>query len=398
MDSAGVCIVADSHVSSHPLDSTTVAAPYVKAAVRDIKAFRAARGYRQIPLTYTAGDPGSIRKATAEYLACGEDDEEARVEMFGMNVYTWCGKSNYYQAEFDDLYEDFEALDIPLVFAETGCNEDKRDFSDVAAMLGSVFQAVFSGSVVYEWPQEANQYGLVEYSDPDTPSGFPSTLDDYNALSTVFKSVNPTGTPRAEYTPSNTPPACPTSDSRTWRVDAREPLPTIAELNLDTVTARTTIASQTETGVSVDMTSQFGGQSTGSSSGSDLEKVSRGLSIGGIVGIVVAAVGASIFAALAAFIMMRKRRRAQEQQQLQQGQAGGYYYNGSSGGDEPKPELPADSVGYVVPRQELPVDQQRHGHQPQTYEWNQQTEPSEMDGTPISHPPRELPADQQHQR
>ena len=81
-----------------------------------------------------------------------------------------------YQAKFDDLYEDFEALDIPLAFAETGCNEEERDFSDVAAMLGSVFQAVFSGSVVYEWSQEENDYGLVEYSDIDNPSGFPTTL------------------------------------------------------------------------------------------------------------------------------------------------------------------------------------------------------------------------------
>ena len=74
-----------------------MAAPYVKAAVRDMKAFREARGYRRIPLAYTAADAtdeNSIRKATAEYLACNEDDESARLELFGMNVYTWCGESD----------------------------------------------------------------------------------------------------------------------------------------------------------------------------------------------------------------------------------------------------------------------------------------------------------------
>ena len=149
------------------------------------------------------------------------------------------------------------------------------------------------------------------------------------------------------------------------------------------------------------MTGGSGAQSTGgsSSSGADLETVSYGLSVGSIVGIAVAGVAACVFAALAAFVMLRKKRRAQQQQLLQQqqqdGAAGGYYYGGGGdGGNEaPKPELPADSVGYVVPRQELPVDPQQRQHQ--AYKWHQQQEPSEMDGTPVEVPPRELPAEQQ---
>lgn len=188
------------------LDSTTLAAPYIKAAVRDLKAFRDKRGYRPIPLAYVTTDMQAVRKASAEYLACG--DESSAIDLFGMNVYSWCGRSNYYTAAFDQLYDDFAAYSLPLAFAETGCNEDgDRDFAEVAAMLGSVFQALFSGSVVYEWANETNGYGIVQYADADRPTGFPTTLDDYNALSTVFASANPTGTPRPSYTPSNSAPA-----------------------------------------------------------------------------------------------------------------------------------------------------------------------------------------------
>lgn len=144
-------------------------APYIKAAVRDMKAFRAQRGYRAIPLAYVAADLISLRRPTAEYLACsssGEDDDDelasSSIELFGMNVYSWCGQSNYYDAKFDELYDDFAEYNVPLAFSETGCNTQTRDFSEVAAMLGSVFQSLFSGSVVYEWAQKESDYGIGE--------------------------------------------------------------------------------------------------------------------------------------------------------------------------------------------------------------------------------------------
>ncbi|RYP72088.1 hypothetical protein DL771_004419 [Monosporascus sp. 5C6A] len=381
--------------------------PYAKAAVRDLKAFREQRGYRTIPLAYAAVDSVLLRKVTAEYLACGDPSEA--IELFGMNVYSWCGQSDYCKSKFDELYEAFQETNIRLVFSETRCNFEERNFGEVAAILGPVFQAVFSGSVVYTWAQEASGYGIVEYRE-SRRVGFPTTLRDYNALSTVFASVNPSGTPRAEYTPSNTAPACPTSAKTQWLVAGDVPGPTISGLDIDTVTARTTITSKTDDGTGITVGTGPDGEPLiiGASSSDDsrveLEIAADGITTGGIVGIVVFCIGAVTFAAFAAFITIRKRRRAR--QRLEGGQGGekaGFAGPYGGGGDRSaeaaenlKPELPADSVGYVMPRRELPTEHNitaYQGYGPpgpySPYSDTQQTTPMEMVGSPV--PPHQLP-------
>ncbi len=37
------------------LANTSIVAPYVKAAVRDVKAYRESKNYRKIPIGYSAG-------------------------------------------------------------------------------------------------------------------------------------------------------------------------------------------------------------------------------------------------------------------------------------------------------------------------------------------------------
>lgn len=68
-------------------------APYIKAAVRDLKAFREKRGYRPIPLAYVSSEDVPNRKLAAEYFACGDEGEA--IELYGLNVYAWCGRSSY---------------------------------------------------------------------------------------------------------------------------------------------------------------------------------------------------------------------------------------------------------------------------------------------------------------
>ena len=126
------------------------AGPYIKAAVRDIKAFRSARGYRKIPVSYGATDIPSIQSLIADYLACG--DEADTVEIFGLNAFGWCGNSSYAVSGYDTLYTQLQHLNIPAVFTEVGCNTiTPRTFEEVAVILGSVFPIAFSGTIVYEW-------------------------------------------------------------------------------------------------------------------------------------------------------------------------------------------------------------------------------------------------------
>jgi len=136
-------------------DQTTRAAPFIKSAARDIKAFRNARGYRPIPISYCATDLTKYRQLTANYLACPSGETDSSIDFFGFNVYSWCGNESYYTSGYDKLYENFQNLDIPVAVSESGCvagkTGDQDLFAAIAAMLDPVFQAVFSGAVVYQW-------------------------------------------------------------------------------------------------------------------------------------------------------------------------------------------------------------------------------------------------------
>lgn len=295
---------------------------------------------------------------TGNYLTCGEANDA--IDIYGMNIYSWCGNSSYYISGYDKLYEQFQKLNVPVLFSETGCKPEgdgNRNFDEVATMLGPVFQAIFSGVVVYEWTLEANGYGIVSYSN-DVNTGFPSTLDDYNALATVFSSVNPSGTAMSAYKPSNSAAACPTSDSSAgWLVDGNAALPTISGLQLNTITALTTISREhgaTErSGSGVSPPSRTSNPGGGQK---HIDSSTSGLSAGPIAGIVVGCT-ALAFATVAAFFWIRRARALKRS-----GALAGAPSDGAQQGF--KAELPAQSVGRLVLRQELDAS---HQSQPREY-------------------------------
>lgn len=331
---------------------TVGVAPYVKAAARDMKAFRDARQYRKIPIGYSAADVKALRVTTGDYLSCGNTADT--IDIYGMNLYSWCGNSSVYTAGYDTLYEDFQHSNIPVLFSETGCNTVERDFSDVGTMLGTVFPATFSGAIVYEWEEEANDYGIVNYTRSDG-KGYPTTLSDYNALKTVLANVSPVGTSISAYTPSNTPPACPTSNSD-WPLKDGDSLPTIAGLNIATVTpaaiatnisistdsASGSIASATSTG---DGFIYQGSGSSGTSNGLS-GAVVAGLVVG-VVAIVAIAAGVGV-----CFIVRRRSAKKKSSTVLAEENAGSRKDDTS---DSEKPELPGvpSTRVQVVPKSEL---------------------------------------------
>ncbi|KPI38321.1 1,3-beta-glucanosyltransferase gas2 [Cyphellophora attinorum] len=304
-------------------NKTSGVAPYVKAAARDMKAFRNARGYRKIPMAYSAADVVVMQQATADYLACG--DEADSIDMYGLNAYSWCGNSSYSEAGYDKLYERLQPLNIPAVFTEVGCNIiQPRTFDEVSVILGSVFPNAFSGAIVYEWAQEENDYGLVEYPSSST-GGFPDPLPDYTNLQKVFSTAKPVNTPRADYTPSNTPPACPTTDDN-WTVDGDATLPTIAGLNIKTVSARTTYidaaAAETTGAETTATTGTSAGVVANSTSSSDESgggapsNDNQGLSTGAIAGIAIGGALVGILAIVAGLFIFRRRKAHVPQEKM----------------------------------------------------------------------------------
>ena len=220
-----------------------MAAPYVKAAARDVKAYRNSKKYRDIPVGYSAADIGSLRPMLQNYLACGTNASEA-IDYYSLNAYEWCGAdSTYTVSGYSQLTANITSYNIPIFFSETGCNTvPPRDFADQAAIFGSDMSPYWSGSIIYEWIQETNNYGLVSYGpkvDPTAvgapPDGFPRSgtptpvSPDFSNLAKQWKTLTPTGVKLSAYSPTLTPPPCPAFTSGVWEVNGNVGLPTLGQ-------------------------------------------------------------------------------------------------------------------------------------------------------------------------
>lgn len=88
-------------------------APWVKAITRDIRQYIGSRGYRKIPVGYSAADVNANRLEMALYMNCGSDDE--RSDFFAFNDYSWCAPSSFEQSGWDQKVKNFTGYGLPLL-------------------------------------------------------------------------------------------------------------------------------------------------------------------------------------------------------------------------------------------------------------------------------------------
>ncbi|OCK75724.1 glycoside hydrolase family 72 protein [Lepidopterella palustris CBS 459.81] len=221
----------------------SIAAPYVKAAARDVKAYRNSKNYRNIPVGYSAADISSLRPMLQNYFACGTNASEA-LDFFSLNAYEWCGTASSYEISgYSQLTANVTDYNIPIFLSETGCIKPRpRTFQDQAAIFGDKMTPYWSGAIIYEWIEEENDYGLVSYGQkvdptasgapPDgyTRSGTPTPVSpDFSYLSNQWKTLTPSGVMEANYNPTLTPPPCPAYTSGVWEVNGGVALPTLGQ-------------------------------------------------------------------------------------------------------------------------------------------------------------------------
>lgn len=138
--------------------NTTAASAFVKAAVRDTKAYIKTKNYRTIGVGYATNDDKDIRQNMADYFNCG--DPASAIDFWGYNIYSWCGNSDYITSGYDQRVAEFSNYSVPAFFAEYGCNTvQPRTFTEVQALYGANMTSVFSGGIVYMYFQEVNDYG-----------------------------------------------------------------------------------------------------------------------------------------------------------------------------------------------------------------------------------------------
>ncbi|RYP11976.1 hypothetical protein DL767_011545 [Monosporascus sp. MG133] len=221
----------------------SLAAPFIKASCRDMKAYRDAKGYRKIPIGYSATDIAQLRPMLQDYLTCG-GNSSVNVDFYGLNSYQWCDPTTYSVSGYANLQKQVENFPVPIFFSETGCNvPGPRLFEDQAEIFGPNMVKDWSGAIIYEWIEEQNHYGLISYGpkvDPTatgeniqdgyTRSGTPTPVSpDFQNLKSQWDAIGtPTGIARSNYdTKLVSTRDCPTSTPDGWLVNGNVAVPTL---------------------------------------------------------------------------------------------------------------------------------------------------------------------------
>ncbi|RAL65112.1 hypothetical protein DID88_001218 [Monilinia fructigena] len=121
-----------------------------------------------------------------------------------------------------------ENYSIPIFFSETGCILPRpRLFKDQIAIFGPEMSGTWSGAIVYEWVNEGNEYGIVDYKGTEY-GGPPIPMDpEFLSLKNTWATVRPNEIKQADYVPKNPRPVCPPSVPGGWAVNGNVPLLTL---------------------------------------------------------------------------------------------------------------------------------------------------------------------------
>lgn len=198
--------------------NTTPAAPFIKAGIRDLKAYIKSKGYNKY-VGYAATDVPA-NDYLQPFLDCNTPEESA--DFFGLNIYRWCGDANFQSSGYAAYVQQYANYRIPIIWTEYGCNQPSpRKFNEVKSIYGPDMDEVLSGGLVYEWHQEANEYGLVVINSATSLT----LLPDYNNLKAQLQSINPKRININNYNPTGQLQSCPqTNAANGWPI-VSSPLP-----------------------------------------------------------------------------------------------------------------------------------------------------------------------------
>ncbi|KAF7352227.1 1,3-beta-glucanosyltransferase [Mycena venus] len=147
------------------LPNVTQAAPFIKAAARDIKAHLTSIS-SSVLVGYTSEDGvASFRDSIADYLSCdpsGRNNGSASIDIFGLSNYEWCGSGP--ATVYDALNSEFQNYNVVAYFSEFGSVSClPRLWLETGTLFSSPMTNVWSGGVAFIYTGTP-EYGLVTIS------------------------------------------------------------------------------------------------------------------------------------------------------------------------------------------------------------------------------------------
>jgi hypothetical protein len=97
--------------------ASTGTAPFLKAAISDLKKYRESKEYRQVPIGSSLADVVPKRKLTQDYLVC-RSTYQGVVDFVGLHSYSWCGDSSLVAAGWDNILDEAREYTQPVFFSE----------------------------------------------------------------------------------------------------------------------------------------------------------------------------------------------------------------------------------------------------------------------------------------
>lgn len=206
--------------------NNTVAAPFIKAAARDVKAYLKSKNSNAL-VGYASTDGSTDwRDALANYLAC--DKEEDSLDLYGLNNYRWCGDGSF-AGNYASVQQSFENFPVAAYFSEYGCvSQPPRLWTEATALFSSQMTSVWSGGLAFSYFPAVGGYGMVELS-ADNSTVTPSA--DFTRLQNVYSAITTVNEPTQANAPQSTYPTCAAATTGFLASSTLPPTPNTATCN-----------------------------------------------------------------------------------------------------------------------------------------------------------------------
>ncbi|CAK5281101.1 unnamed protein product [Mycena citricolor] len=195
--------------------SATAAAPFLKAAARDTKAYLASIGSSALVGYADIDGPSPFRDAVATYLSCdpsGQNSGSSAIDLFGLNNYEWCGNAS--TTTYDGINAEFANYNVVAYFSEFGsedCKPTARPWTEVSTLFASPMTNVWSGGVAFSYfsaISRGSDFGLITLSADNSTV---TVKQDFTNLANEFKGVSFVNSPSQGSVSASSFGACPST-------------------------------------------------------------------------------------------------------------------------------------------------------------------------------------------